>query len=162
MVQQIPLDLPGSRVVPFQERRSQRTVFLLPASLKSRLLAVAAACDVSENEVLISCLQQGLSDDLVLQLINRALSAKEREIDAEEEVRSNHLLPSSMKNRLREVAVEFGASPKRKMTLVAITCLQHGLRDAKLLREIQARAASRIKKLGRTAKYKEGGVHQAA
>jgi hypothetical protein len=156
--QQIPL---LSAQALASERRSQRAGFFLPTSVKSRLLAVAGAADVSENEVLISCLQQGLSDGLVLQLIERALSAKERAIDNEPELRSGYLLPSSLKNRLREVAAQFGA-PKRKMTLIVITCLQYGLWDARLLKAIQDRAASRTKKLGKTVKYKEGGVNQAA
>jgi hypothetical protein len=162
MVQQIPLDLPGHRGTAVQERRSERTGYYLPASVKTRLVAAATKYGVSENEVLIACLRWGLEDPLVLQLIERSLASKERVDEVEEERRSDHLLPSSVKNRLRTVAAEFGA-PKRKQKLITITCLQFGLSDPRVLRNIQERAGE-LRRLERErhARRQEVLTHRAA
>jgi hypothetical protein len=162
MVQQIPLDLPGQRGSAVQERRSERTGYYLPASVKARLVAAATKYGVSENEALIACLQWGLEDPLILQLIKRALSSRERISEMEEERRSDHLLPRSVKNRLRSVAADFGA-PKRKQKLITITCLQFGLRDATVLRHIQDRAEE-LRRLERErhARRQEVLTHRAA
>jgi hypothetical protein len=152
-----------------EERRSWRTAFPLPASIRHRMETVATALGVSENEVLVSCLKRTLyNDQLVFELIKRAISAQRdpaaEAVPAEDVVRSHFLLPMSIKERLEEIRVEVGA-PRRYGWIIVITGLQYGLQDAQLLREIKERAESRKQLLAlkrRLAVTKEGDINRAA
>jgi hypothetical protein len=126
--------------------------------MRARINDVAAMFDVSANEVLIACLQFGLSDPGVVETIRTALSTRERRSQDQEGRESHYLLPPSLRERLDAISAA-GTSP-RPLTRIAIICLQNGLFNEELLHIVQERAASRPRKLGRTVSKE--ATHRAA
>jgi hypothetical protein len=164
MEQQIHVDC---RYSDPKERRTWRTAFALPAWIRGRMEAVGAAFGVSENEVLVSCLKQTLQDQLVLELVKRALSGQgdsaAEAVPPDKVVRSHFLLPMSIKDRLEAIRVEIGA-PRRCGWIIVITGLQYGLQDARVLSHIREGAETRKKRLAlkRLAMTKETSINRAA
>jgi hypothetical protein len=58
------------------EQRTSRMELLWPPSVRNRVLSLAAAHGVSINEVVLQCIEVGLSSELVLQLIQRAAARR--------------------------------------------------------------------------------------
>jgi hypothetical protein len=146
-------------VTSLTERRSKRTALMFSKSTRARMNEVAATFDVSANEVLIACLQFGLSNPAVLELVREAMKGPERLTTREETKKSEHLLPRSLREHLEAIRTRFEA-PSRRLTQIATICVQSGLGDAKLLQDIRERAATRTKKLGRTVSKE--AIHRAA
>jgi hypothetical protein len=140
------------------ERRSRRSSFIVATSMKARINEVAAMFDVSANEVLIACLQFGLSDPGVVGTIQKALTTRERRSQDEEARESHHLLPPSLRERLDAISAE-GTSP-RPLTRIVTICLQNGLFNEQLLQIVRERAESRPRKFGRTVSKE--AIHRAA
>jgi hypothetical protein len=148
----------GPKEMWLHERRSRRSSFLVPTSMKSRMNEVAAMFDVSANEVLIACLQFGLSDPGVMKTIQKALTTRERRLQEEEARESHYLLPPSLRERLD--AISAAGTSSRPFTRAVTICLQNGLYNDQLLQIVRERAESRPKKFGRTVS-KEAN-HRAA
>jgi hypothetical protein len=145
---------------PTLEPRSKRSELAVPSCLRRRMLEVAAQFDVSANEVLVQCLIHGLSDDLVVRLIERAALHKRQLAGAQllPVENSSHffLLPASVKLHLNELKAQHDL----RFTEIVAVCLQHGLFDHLVLHRIRLLAASRTKKIGRTVRKED--LHRAA
>jgi hypothetical protein len=153
MAQQMDISLTGTDPgggPAAREPRSERAEFCFPESMKLGIKEIAARFDVSGNEVVLHCLEYGLSNSLVLQLIEDAAATRRAlgpDAETPDGVRSEHKLTPSLKRRLEETAAWNDTDTKE----IARRCVQHGLLDQRLHRLILAAAVSRNgKKLGRT------------
>ncbi|HEY0713060.1 MAG TPA: hypothetical protein VGF45_10325 [Polyangia bacterium] len=131
------------------ERRSLRTEVWLPAPIKQRALAVATLYDTSLAEVVIHCVEFGLSDEFVLSFIARAADRRREagmgKSPIQDEVPTQLRIPSSLKDRLKASGLQHRIEEKH----VVLRCLLFGLFDELVLQQIE-RSVEGAKKRGRT------------
>lgn len=127
------------------KNRPARMNLAVSRVLKLQALHVAAKFDVSLSEVLVQCLDHGIDDLTVRELIEHG---KDR-LPSDDEV--DFLAPESVKNRLFEA----GARLRVHKPEILKRCLQWGLSEPSVLAAIKAVAENRSRKLGRTVSQKD-------
>jgi hypothetical protein len=69
---------PGAEldVEPATEQRTSRMELLWPPSVRARVMALATSHDVSINEVVLQCIEVGLGNPVVHELLHQAASRR--------------------------------------------------------------------------------------